>query len=1032
MERGDQAQDETLDETSDEARGPRRAGNPIKYRHMLDKLERDLFAHEPPTLQVDRFVLIDQIGRGARGVVYRGHDPQLERDVAIKLLHIPDGQEHDEVGELIREARAVAKLAHPNVVTIHDAGSIASSSLLDGTCEADRFVDRCAYVVMELIEGETLREWMRREPPPTWQETVEVFIQAGQGLGAAHDVGLIHRDVKPSNIILGEDGRVRVADFGLARWTESRRPAPRAGGREDRSRAPSSELSQTGTIAGTPAYMAPEQHEGHSGDPRVDQFGLCASLYEALYGTRPFAGADAAAIAEAARAGAFEAVAQRPRVPRAIHRVVTRGLAADAAQRFASMDALVEALRRAQRPRWSRVLALALGGVAIASLGIALWTTQRSAGPSPLRCDESADDLIAEAWGDDERQRIAEAFAAIEQPYARHAHQLAQERLDDYARRWGAARARVCADESDDRSRPLRCLEARRQSLEALVAVLAEADAKTIEHTADALAQLPPIADCETDDKAPPLDPLLARASALRDAGKPAEAASLANERLASELDEETRLAWQLELAAALHEQGELDEARALWTQAHASAEALDDRTGVAAALIGQAHVTMSLGRYDEAQTLLRAAEARVPQDRRSRELQRSIVSSHMRLAFLRNDTELGRERIVELERLLDASGADGWEVAQLHFSLAAADVFQGDVERGAALLEQVHEAYLHHIGPEHPGMINVYMARSWVAGSRGQIATQLDEATLAHRLAREHLAPSSPLRIQVATNLAMVRRAAGQPLEALRELDEVVAMAELHLGERSPQLAWALYNQAITLLDLGRPSAARPVAERALSINRGAYGQADRSVAIAKLLVARARLEASDPALDELEATILAAAATLDEHPDSSTASSRVRAKLLLARVAVRRGRADDALAQLDSALDLIRAQPELRGLERLSLDIVEFELELGATDDALRTIQATLATLEPGGANTARAWIRAQCLLAHALIASGDANAAVPVAHELERALGAEPSLAWVAAARCLATLDEDPLAARAAAMFERIGSEASPSSP
>ena len=219
--------------------------------------------------QVGRYVVLDLVGEGAMGQVYAAYDPVLDRKVAIKLLHpLVEGAEAQE--RLLREAKSLARVAHPNLVGVHDAGAFRDS----------------VFIAMEFVEGQTLRAWLQ---PRTrnQREVLDAFLQAGRGLAAAHAAGLVHRDFKPENVLVGRDGRVRVSDFGLARdVAEPSRPAELA---PDAALLETPKLqTATGALVGTPAYMAPEQLAGRRADARADQFSFAVALYEGLSGQRPF------------------------------------------------------------------------------------------------------------------------------------------------------------------------------------------------------------------------------------------------------------------------------------------------------------------------------------------------------------------------------------------------------------------------------------------------------------------------------------------------------------------------------------------------------------------------------------------------------------------------------------------------------------------------------------------------------------------------------------------------------------------------
>ncbi|MBX7101023.1 MAG: serine/threonine protein kinase, partial [Myxococcaceae bacterium] len=268
-----------------------------------------------PAGVLGRYVLLDPLGEGGMGRVFAAHDPQLSRRVAIKILRedlgsASDGVTHREF--LQREARAMAQLAHPNVVAVHDVG-VAGTQV---------------FLAMELVDGVTLERWVAEQPRST-AEVLEVFLQAGKGLLAAHRAGIVHRDFKPRNVLVGRDGRVRVTDFGLARpVTESTRSALDTSGR-----------GHVTVAAGTPAYMAPEQFDGAPASASSDQFSFCLSLYECLHGQLPF---------RKGRRVRPELLRPGRPVPLALEAALARGLSPEPADRFPELSALLDALDAAR------------------------------------------------------------------------------------------------------------------------------------------------------------------------------------------------------------------------------------------------------------------------------------------------------------------------------------------------------------------------------------------------------------------------------------------------------------------------------------------------------------------------------------------------------------------------------------------------------------------------------------------------------------------------------------------------------------
>ena len=268
------------------------------------------------------------LGRGGMGVVYRAVDHALEREVALKVLSpdvLRDSEStHQQSERLLREARAQAQITHPNVVTIYDVGREGNE----------------VYLAMALVDGPDLRAWLRARPR-AWREVLTVLLAAGRGLVAAHAAGLVHRDFKPSNVLLDRGGCPQVTDFGLARVVLDEsfdRPGARPSGAHP---LLDDSLTVEGTVVGTPAYMAPEQHAGVV-SPAVDQYAFCVTLWEFLAGMRPFAGAGLRELLHAKRAGPPPPPAGTA-VPLRVWKVLERGLAPDPDRRFESMATLLQA-----------------------------------------------------------------------------------------------------------------------------------------------------------------------------------------------------------------------------------------------------------------------------------------------------------------------------------------------------------------------------------------------------------------------------------------------------------------------------------------------------------------------------------------------------------------------------------------------------------------------------------------------------------------------------------------------------------------
>jgi tetratricopeptide (TPR) repeat protein len=531
----------------------------------------------PPGHRVGRFTLLHRLGVGAMGVVYAAYDPELDRRIAVKLLRARQGSNAARAqARLLREAQAMARLAHPNVAVVHDVG----------THEGD------VFVAMEFIRGDTLQSWLRQRPR-TWQEVVEVFVQAGRGLAAAHAAGLVHRDFKPSNAMIGDDGRVRVLDFGLcytANLTDSI-DGPRSDTRPDTRSAESPRITRHEEIVGTPAYMPPEQaRRGGLVGPASDQFSFCASLYEALHGQLPFAGQTVPAIALAIASGELRPPPRASKVPGWLHAVVQRGLRVDPTQRHAAMDLLLRALDRS-RVRARRGVAIA-AALALGTGFGGFWAA-RSEAFSADPCTGGAAQ-ITEVWGPTQLAEAAQSLAAAGPAFAEDIWPRVEGVLDRYAEDWQANHREACqAHRSGETSgalldRRMACLEQRKAALHATVTVLAEAEPDVALHALEVVAHLPSLARCNDRaaleaDAAPPDDPEVR--------------AALARERP------------RIDRVRALEHAGLGDAARTLAEQIVETAVALGDRRLLAESLLARGRLEINrLGSHDDQDALLTRA----------------------------------------------------------------------------------------------------------------------------------------------------------------------------------------------------------------------------------------------------------------------------------------------------------------------------------------------------------------------------------------------------------------------------------------
>lgn len=372
----------------------------LRARLVRESARRKLFGAAADAVVFGEYTLIDYLGGGGMGEVFRAYDPSLDRNVAIKVVRT-DIQSGDERGlfeeRLLREARAMARIEHPNVVTVH---------------RADRVDDERVFIAMQHVGGGTLRDWSS-EKPRLWSETVGIYLQAGEGLAAAHGANLIHRDFKPDNVLISEDrARAYVTDFGLA-GVRARSVSIEAIERaiDD---AGDRRLTVAGELVGTPAYMAPEQMTGAETDARQDQYAFCVALYEGLFGRLPFP--EAGAFVSAKLEGRLRRPATKA-VPEAILEVIMRGLRVNPWDRYPTMNALLDALasaadtqrtsRRAPRSQRRGALIAAVAGLGLVGALAAFVPVEPPPSAAPVVVAPPKIEIVDDA---DLRRKLEEAL----------------------------------------------------------------------------------------------------------------------------------------------------------------------------------------------------------------------------------------------------------------------------------------------------------------------------------------------------------------------------------------------------------------------------------------------------------------------------------------------------------------------------------------------------------------------------------------------------------------------------------------------
>jgi len=721
----------------------------------------------PDPKQIGPFVVLRKLGEGAMGVVYAGYDVGLDRKVALKLVRRQLLHKARVRGRMIREAQAMARLSNPHVVQVYQVGEHE-----DGI-----------YVAMEYVEGQTLGAWLRAEPRP-WPLVLRTICDAGRGLAAAHAAGLVHRDFKPDNVIVDATGRARVLDFGLV-LTAGAEPGGEAPAELDldglAADAVSIELSasaanidasnglwsvrltQVGNVMGTPIYMSPEQHFGRPAGPAADQFSFSVTLFEALYGCRPFDADTWEGLRVQIRAGV---VPQPPPldspVPRRLFRVIERGLATSVGARWPSMQAMIAALEHDPWRMRARAAAMA-GLVAVASgASYAVAMTQGGVG----RCEANAAQL-AGVWDTGRAAAVSRAFVATRAAFAPAALSRVKERLDAYADALRGERLAACEAHASGaqtaRVTDLRnaCLSRRTAHLAALVDVFAEADSAVVENAVQAVAALPGVAACSDEE-----------ALLLVSAPEDPEVAARVEE-----------LRGQLGRASALETTGRYEDALALATRARVAAGALGYGPLVAEAALFEGRVLMSVGRPDESDAAL------------TRAVQLGISHDMHAVA-----AEAAAIRIFVVGEML---GKRGEALGGEPFAAALVERARGDARLLALLLNNVGVVQ-HRL--DHQALARSYYERSIEA-------------------LRRRVGPPDPLIAATQNNLANMLLDQGALAEARRRFDESFELFASMLGEQHPLVSYPLIGLGDVYLRQGLYDEASSAYRRALAIMETSYG---------------------------------------------------------------------------------------------------------------------------------------------------------------------------------------------------------------
>ncbi|MBK8713759.1 MAG: serine/threonine protein kinase [Deltaproteobacteria bacterium] len=820
--------------------------------------------------RIGRYLVIEVLGQGAMGIVYAAFDPDLSRKLAIKLLHHREDSPTAH-SRLVREAQALARLSHANVVQIYDVGTHEGA----------------VFVAMELVQGRTLRRWRLDHPDAPWDEILGLLRAVGRGLAAAHDRGIVHRDVKPDNVLVGDDGSVRVVDFGLARAADGLEEPIVSSPSQERSGAVLAELAdetasdslgermtRTGARLGTPAYMAPEQWTGGAVDARTDQFAFCVLAWEALYGERPFGADNLAMLGYAITHGEVRMPATTGRVPAWVQKLLLRGLQREPPARHPDLHALVRGLERdPARSRRHVVVGVVAAGAILGSawLGASL---ERRGSVDPCA---TATDALAGVWDDARRSAAATAFTASGRSYAADAWSRVDAGMNAWAERYLDARHGACEatqvrheQSSDALDLRMACLDRQRDAFDQLLAVFEHADADVVDGAARAIAALPVADECADaqrlrTDAAEPDDPeLRARVDALRTRMARARALHTAGryDAAAAALGELADAALATDWAPLRAELRDLQGSITLALGDAALAEALL-RDGLWTALAaGRDHAAWSCAvtlASALAELPQRAAEARSTCELADAERQRlqlgpraasQVETTRFRVEVAAGDYAAARAHIERAIALREQAGAvDDVDYAGALANLGTVTGMMGDPQRAAELVGRAVELRERVQAPGHPAVARELhnLGSMFAQSGRYDEARPLLERALV--IKREALGERHPDLAYTHVALGNVAVAQDRFEDAEQHLRAAIAIDELALGVDHPNLAYALLGLGDRFIRDGHPELALPPLRRALAIREAAQGPDHPEIAYVVLALGVALLESGDAA---------------------------------------------------------------------------------------------------------------------------------------------------------------------------------------
>jgi len=734
--------------------------------------------------KVEHYLVLDEIGRGGMSVVFRAYDARLHREVALKALRPgvdPVGPER-----MLREARAMARLAHPNVVPVYDVGTTEGR----------------AWVAMELVEGRDLSRWLAERDRGV-DEILQVLLAAGRGLAAAHEKSLVHRDFKPGNVLVGDTGRVRVSDFGLVRGVGSIQPERRPQ-RQDASDEAHDELTQSGSVVGTPRYMPPEQHAGDPVDARGDQFAFCVTAWEALFGEAPFPSGPEGR--KAKRAHRLADPPARRGVPTRVRDALVVGLSPDPERRWPSMNALLTELDPAPRAARRRRIYVGAGLLSLSALAVVAHELR----PPEMGCESGAEQL-AEIWSEARNERIARAFAGLDVVGATGAWSRAASLVDRYGEQWTAARRQACEATRVEQAQSatvldLRndCLDDRLRRLDAQLAVFETPDDAMVRRAVQAASGLASVQPCSDVDYLqarvpPPTDATVAqRVEALRELRRQADAQEAA---------------------------GHYDMGVELMQRALTDARTVDYPPMLAELLRRRGSLAMQRGQYDEAVPLLREAYGLAAGSRHDE----VAVEAAIDLSFATSTSshyEAGERWLEHARMMIEAAALPAWYEARRMDRLGNIRTGQGRHEQALQAHIRARDLLAGASEPNPQALAGYEMHIGIALSDLGRPDEALEHYETSLRMHEERLGSDHPNVAVVLINIGNLHNEAERWDDALATLGRADRIVSSGLGATHPYVGFVRLNRAVALAGKDDHDGAIELAESALEVHIEAFGR--------------------------------------------------------------------------------------------------------------------------------------------------------------------------------------------------------------